>query len=316
MNEKNVVICDREIRYAKSLSENIRKKNEFLVKVYVCSSLDHVIRFLKEKPIHIFITDETYGYEERKQIVAGLTFILAAGQVSDLGEDEQVIEKYQCADGIIRQIFECYTERTKEHLVKSVQKGETKIIAVYSPIHRVGKTTFAMALGRECAKKKKTLYLNMEEYAGFEGSLETGVNLGDLLYYLRQEEDAFGIRLQSAVKKSGDLDYILPIPVTLDFREVTWNEWRLLLEHIIKDSAYECVILDLGESVQGIFSILELCNRVYMPILKDVISQLKVQRYEEVVERLRLETLKRCTHRFVMPDQIEEYAKIRAKEEC
>ena len=316
MNEKNVVICDGEIRYANSLSENIRKRSEFSVRVYVCSSLEHVIQLMNDRPIHIFITDETYRYEERKQIVAGQTFILAAGQVADRGEDERVIGKYQCSDEIIRQIFEWYMEFTRESLVKTTQKGQTQIIGVYSPIHRIGKTTFALALGRECAKKKKTLYLNLEEYAGFEGSMEEGVNLGDLLYYLRQAEGAFEVRLQSAVKKSGDLDYILPIPVNLDFREVTWSEWRCLLECIVKDSAYECVILDLGESTQGLFSILELCNRVYMPILNDPISRRKVQRYEELVERLRLESLKRCTHRFVMPDQIEEYAKIRAKEEC
>lgn len=316
MNEKNVVICDGEIRYAKSLSENIRKRNEFSVRVYVCSSLEHVIQLMRDKPIHIFITDETYRYEERKQIVAGQTFILAAGQVADLGEEERVIGKYQCSDEIIQQIFEWYMEYTRESLVRTVQKRKTQIIAVYSPIHRVGKTTFALALGRECAKKKKTLYLNLEEYAGFEGSMEEGVNLGDLLYYLRQEEGTFEMRLQSAVKKSGELEYVLPIPVNLDFREVTWSEWRFLLEHIVKESVYECVILDLGESVQGLFSVLELCNRIYMPVLNDPISKCKVQRFEELVERLQLESLKRCTYRFVMPEQIEEYAKMRAKEEC
>ena len=316
MKDRNVVICDVEIRYAKSLSENIRKKTEFAVKVYVCSSLEHVLQLMKNQPIHIFIVGETHGYEERRKVWAEQTFVLSSGEVKDLGQDECVIGKYQCADEIIRKIFEWYMEHTQKSLVRSSQKGETKLIAVYSPIHRVGKTTFAMALGRECAKQQKTLYLNMEEYAGFAGSMDTGTNLGDLLYYLKQGEGAFGIRLQAAVRKEDELDYVLPIPVNLDFKEITSNEWQLLLEHIIKDSTYECVILDIGESMQGIFSILEKCNRVYMPILKDAISQVKVRRYEQMLDRLQMEKIKRSTHQFVMPEKVEEYAKIRAKEEC
>ena len=68
--------------------------------------------------------------------------------------------------------------------------------------------------------------------------------------------------------------------------------------------------------MQGIFSILEQCNRVYMPILKDAISQMKVRRYEQMLDRLQMEKIKRNTHQCVMPEKVEEYAKIRAKEEC
>jgi hypothetical protein len=74
------------------------------------------------------------------------------------------------------------------------------------------------------------------------------------------------------------------------------------------------VVLDLGESVQGLFQILEGCERIYMPMLEDDVSQQKVQQYEENIRRLSLEELFYKTVRFVMPVQVEDYAKIRAKE--
>ena len=52
-----------------------------------------------------------------------------------------------------------------------------------------------------------------------------------------------------------------------------------------------------------------------MPILEDEISLRKIQQYDKNVEQLNLEKLKRITHRFVMPEDVERYAKIRAKEE-
>ena len=316
MNEKNLVICDREIRYANGLGENIAEREDLAVKVYVCSNFERVLEFAKDKRIHIFIVDEQFAYTQRTQIGANQIFVLARGKVADLGEEEWAIGKYQCADEIIREVFEFYVDRTKENVMRSMNKERAKLLAVYSPIHRIGKTSFAMALGKECAKKKKALYLNLEEYAGFDVARSEELNLGDLLYYLRQGNGNLGIRLKSATKKVEELDVVSPIPVVLDLKEVAWTEWEVLIKEIVENSLYEVVILDVGESIQGLFPLLEMCDRVYMPVLDDAISARKMQQYQRNIEQLKLEKLKRITYQFVMPQNLEEFAKIQMKEEC
>lgn len=315
MNEKNVVICDSEVRYANGLGENIAEREELAVKVYVCSNLEWVVELAKEKRIHILIVDETFAYRQRTQIEANQIFVLARDKVADLGQDEWPIGKYQCADEIIREIFEFYIDRTRENVMRCVSKERPRIIAIYSPIHRVGKTSFAMALGKECAKKKKVLYLNLEEYVGFEETDSKELNLGDLLYYMKQGNGNVGIRLKSAVKKMEDLDVVLPIPIVQDLKEVTFQEWEMLITQIMENSLYEILIFDVGESIQGLFSLLEKCDRVYMPILDDDISTHKLQHYQRNLEQLKLDKLKRITYQFIMPQNMEEFAKIRAKEE-
>ena len=316
MSDKNVVICDREIRYANGLGENIAEREDLAVKVYVCSCFERVLELEQAKKIHIFIVDEEITYAQRTQIGANQVFVLARGKVADLGEEEWAIGKYQCADEIIRQVFEFYVDRTKENVMRCMYKERARLVAVYSPIHRVGKTTFALALGRECAKSKKVLYLNLEEYAGMEVSQDTNMNLGDLLYYLRQGNGNFGIRLQAAVREHEGLDVVPPIPVVLDLKEVTWEEWEALITQLLENSLYEMVVLDVGESVQGLFPLLELCDRVYMPVLDDEISRRKVKQYQDNVEQLKLEKLKRITYQFVMPQNPEGFARILMKEEC
>ena len=316
MSDKNVVICDREIRYANGLGENISEREDLAVKVYVCSSFEHVLELEQAKKIHIFIVDEEITYAQRTQIGANQVFVLARGKVADLGEEEWAIGKYQCADEIIRQVFEFYVDRTKENVMRCMNKERARMVAVYSPIHRVGKTTFALALGRECAKSKKVLYLNLEEYAGMEVSQDTNMNLGDLLYYLRQGNGNLGIRLQAAVKEDEGLDVVPPIPVVLDLKEVTWEEWDALITQLLENSLYEMVVLDVSESVQGLFPLLELCDRVYMPVLEDENSRRKLKQYQDNVEQLKLEKLKRITYQFVMPQNPEGFARILMKEEC
>ena len=316
MSDKNVVICDREIRYANGLGENISEREDLAVKVYVCSSFEHVLELEQAKKIHIFIVDEEITYAQRTQIGANQVFVLARGKVADLGEEEWAIGKYQCADEIIRQVFEFYVDRTKENVMRCMNKERARLVAVYSPIHRVGKTTFALALGRECAKSKKVLYLNLEEYAGVDASQDVSMNLGDLLYYLRQGNGNLGIRLQAAVKEDEGLDVVPPIPVVLDLKEVTWEEWEALITQLLENSLYEMVVLDVGESVQGLFPLLELCDRVYMPVLEDENSRRKLKQYQDNVEQLKLEKLKRITYQFVMPQNPEGFARILMKEEC
>ena len=53
-----------------------------------------------------------------------------------------------------------------------------------------------------------------------------------------------------------------------------------------------------------------------MPVLEDEISRRKVKQYQDNVEQLKLEKLKRITYQFVMPQNPEKLAKILTKEEC
>jgi len=313
LNERNLVICDREIRYADSLGENLSMRQDLAVKVYVCSSLEKVSQLSERKTIHLFVVDEGYTYKERSEIEANQVFVLGRGRVTDLGEEECQIGKYQCADKIIREIFEVYIDKTKENVVRSMRKTQARLVAVYSPIRRVGKTTFALALGKECAKKKRVLYLNLEEYAGM--TVEEGLTLGDIIYYMKQGNGNLAIRLQAAVRKNEELDYLIPIPMLQDIKEVSAKEWEMLLKELVENSKYEMVILDMSESLQGFYHILERCNRIYMPILEDQISQNKLKQYDENLKHLNLEKIERKTSRFVLPEKIEEYAGARAKEE-
>lgn len=316
MNEKNLVICDSEFRYADNLGRNIAQRTELSVKVCICSNLESVLQFAKQREIHILVIDEKYRYEDRCRVMARQIFVLCENRVEDLGEEECAIRKYQKADHIIQELFDTYIEKTQENIFRNARQGKAKCIAVYSPIHRVGKTKFAIGFGKECAKTKKTLYINLEEYVGFEVADEKGLNMADLLYYLQQENGNFHMHLQTAIQKMGDLEFLIPVPMSQDLRDITFPEWKMFLEQIMGNSAYEIIILDVGEGIQGLYFLLECCDQIYMPILKDEASLQKLLQYDRTIENLKMDKLPRATYRFVMPENVEEYARMRAKEEC
>ena len=127
------------------------------------------------------------------------------------------------------------------------------------------------------------LYLNLEEYAGgdFYFHDQTGKTMADLLYYARQEKGNLGLHISMMAGQEDELDYILPMPYVQDLQEVSTEEWLKLFDLILENCIYQKVILDLGDSINGLFQILEACHTVYTPYIEDEIASAKMNQYAE-----------------------------------
>ncbi|MEG2305459.1 MAG: hypothetical protein RSC17_08570 [Lachnospiraceae bacterium] len=310
MNRKNFVICDSEQSYAHHLMEMLSIKKEFTLQVRTCTTLESVLELEKNQIIDILLIEESYPKDQRHKINSIYTFVLTRGGNSDIAEDETGIYKYQSSDAIYIQILQA-CQNKKGELLQMLAKERRKVIGVYSPIHRIGKTTFALILGKELAKRGSVLYLNLEEYAGEGGHFpkEAKKTMEDLLYYAKQEEENLGFRMSGMVEQIEELDYIPPIKTAVDLKAVSSEEWRELLQQILEKSIYETIILDLSESVQGLLEILGICNVIYMPIRKDRFSQAKVRSYEMNLQVLHCEKLEEVTKKILLPREITDYVK-------
>jgi hypothetical protein len=116
-------------------------------------------------------------------------------------------------------------------------------------------------------------------------------------------------------RKRESLEYIAPMPMITDLKEINVNEWKHLLQRILEESVYENIVLDLDECIDGFLDILQLCDWVYMPVLEEEISHQKVCGYEEAVIRLGKDEILRKTSRFIAKENMEDYARKIIKEE-
>ncbi len=276
MNERNLVVCDREFRYANGLGENISERSELAFRVHTCTGAESVMRILKERKIHILIIDEDFAYEERSKMEAEQVFVLTRGTCRDLGDEEKEIYKFQSADKILAEVFASYYEKTNQRFLR-----------------------------------------HLEEYpdAGGRFLRAEGRNLGDLLYYLRQTQEDMAMRLSAMPAKLEELYYIPPMLMSTDLKEVPFEDWQLLFQTLRRESVYENIVLDMGESIQGLIELLGLCDRIYMPVLEDEISRRRLALFEENVQALCLPEVLRKTCRFVAAEDMETCAKKMIREE-
>ena len=69
----------------------------------------------------------------------------------------------------------------------------------------------------------------------------------------------------------------------MDILGTAGEDWLSLFRLIAQEGGYDYLILDLGDSVQDLYEILNQCTRIYMPVRSDLLSQAKIEQFENLL---------------------------------
>lgn len=285
--KKNILaICDAEAEYANNFMEYMNRKRSIPFEVQAFTSVDHLMAFGEQNRIEILLISDRAVRDEVGGLNIGRIVILSEGMHHPGLDQYPSVYKYQSSDTVIREVMNCYGAEQFPALQFQTAKKEAELIGVYSPVGRAAKTSFALTLGQIIARKKVVLYLNMEEYSGFEQLLQCRYErtLGDLIYYIRQGNSNLILKLNGMIQTMNNLDYLPPVLSPLDIQNTTYEEWMILLNQIIQNSPYETVILDFGDGVSDLYALLNECRQIYMPIRNDIMSQSKIRQFEQLLQ--------------------------------
>lgn len=300
MKRKQIAVCDREPDYTFRFAEYANRRGDSVFTVHGFTGCEELEEYAKEYPVDILLIGQDLVKKISQKDGFGQILCLSEEEYREEEGEYPVIYKYQSCPQVMRRVLNFYAEQTPVSLGLALQKRGIKLIGVYSPIGRIGKTSFALALGKELAKQKRTLYLNLEEYSGFSVLYPygDGWTLSELMYFLKQGKNAFACKLESIVRKLGSLDYIPPLRSPVELRHIGWKDWERLLEALGKESPYEILILDISGAVNGLFELLGRCDGIYTPIREDEVSGAKLSQYEDSLRLLELEEILERTKKF------------------
>ncbi len=289
MKSKNLVVCDVEEEYAKALAMFFMRKKELILQVHVCSSISHAAALAVKIHTDILLVAAEYAADVQEEVKAEKVFVLSTGNMSREEFSYPVLYKYQPGEKIFGDIIrECAELFDAGDMIYGASGNrKRKIIGVFSPVHRIGKTAYALKLGEELAESENVLYLNLEFFSGDGGHFEkSSQNLADVLYYARQEKGNLGLMLTTLVCHRGNLDYIHPMPVSEDMKEVRGSEWVSLLGKILEQSIYETLVVDIDDGIPELYRVLKCCTEIHMPVLEDEYSQAKIMQFEQEMSLL------------------------------
>lgn len=278
-----MAVCDWENRFVKNFLDYYMIRSSDVMDIKVFTEVNGLKAYAATGKIDVLLISDSFMGDDVEELGIEKIILLSEGGVSKKYADYPIIYKYQSSERIISQIMNIYADCVREDTSYCYPGRSLRIIGVYSPVRRTGKTSMALALGQLLAKDKKVLYLNMEEYSGLGRVLE-GSYKGDLLdaiFYQRQKNGNMRYKLSGMTCALNGMEYICPAAYSEDLKSVSASEWLELISTIEEQTDYSILILDMGDTVEGLSSIMEKCSVIYMPQRFDFFSQGKILQFEE-----------------------------------
>ncbi|MCD8083837.1 MAG: hypothetical protein LUE86_10105 [Clostridiales bacterium] len=277
-----MAVFDVDPFYADKFAEYTNQKETIPFTAVAFTGIEQLRKFSEEETIELLLVGDQTDSRALEGIRVGQMIRLSESRART--EDMPTVYKYQASDSVLRDVMACYQVREAVEPL-AVIGAKSRIVGVYSPIGRCGKTGFAVTLGQVLAHDSRVLYLNLEEFSGFSKLLGSGYgeSFSDLIYFYRQGE--YGrMRLGSMVYSLGGMDYVPPVSCAEDLAVMEGAETAGLVSQIARESGYDVVILDLGHFLRNVEEILALCDVIYSPVKEDVVSGAKLEEWQNYLE--------------------------------
>lgn len=270
MRERICSIWSEDEEYAVRLADYINGKKLLPFKVMVFTDVKSLQENKHLYDIKLLIVDgdapwaEAFGCD---------TFV----KLSEEGT-EGAVSRYQPADRLAKEIIsymDGYTVRN------SKENKNVSINCIYSPATKCFKTTLAMGLALWSAKKERSLYVNIEEFAGLDESVfDSKGGLSQALYHFKAIGPRSIGKILSCTQQLFGMDYFYPVICPEDISELTDKELMSFFNTIAESGLYESIWIDVGNSCSMPWGILENSDRILIPKPLDFVGRKKVAQFE------------------------------------
>lgn len=139
------VICDQEEGYAAALAAFLMQKKELAFQIRICTDADQAEEMEKDRPADILVITDACPRARRKKFHAGNIFVLTESEHTEVNPGETPLYRYQSGETLLGEILQnCGQElRTAGEIFLQKKKQSVRMIGVYSPVHRTGKTSYS-----------------------------------------------------------------------------------------------------------------------------------------------------------------------------
>lgn len=297
-----LAVCDAEEAYASKLADYLNLKEGFPFQVRYFTTIGKLMHFMKQQSVEVVLVCAKYEKELTDMQVIPMVIALSEKNNIEKGGAQKAVCKYQSCEVLMKEVLQILAREYKEgsHILRSVP---LKIIGLYSPVKRTLQTTFGLTMGQLLAKKGKVLYINMEGFSGLNNMLRRNFqrDLSDLLFYMQNGKQGLAYILGSMVESVNGMDILPPMLCQMDLISIEAKEWLKLFCEIESYSEYEYLILDLSDSIQGLFEILRQCFVIYTMIESDGFAMAKIDQYEQMIAQCHYEDILNKTHKCELP---------------
>ncbi|TCL00081.1 AAA domain-containing protein [Natranaerovirga hydrolytica] len=292
MNYYELILGDEDIHYSTNLIEYINSDKEQLIRARGFSNQEMLNHYVQNNPIDILLITPSMYKDTFKNADIKAIIILAEGKMKKELEKIPIINKYQNIDNILKKIIDLYAEVNEEKLFTS--NRTTKLIGIYSPIGRCGKTSISIRLCGLLSKKTKVLCINMEPFNSLSQDKNSDIQytFSDLLYYARQKHPNIILKLESIIEKINGMDYIYPVRYYQDLNEIQKEELVGLFQILKEETKYDYIIINFSSHLYDYtLELLKQCHTNIFIKIPDPFGKMQMNNWEDTLKSIREEEI-------------------------
>lgn len=255
-----VGIAGQETGYWIKLMEYMNSQGHF--DTFVCTQEESMEEELKKRKPSILFREKGFAKDVAFQ---GQEIFFVPDKTSREG-----IYLYQAADRIYEEMLQWMSKG--RILEEPLEQNKKYIYAVYSPLGRSGKTSFALAY----ARKFSFFYIGMEDY-GMQG--DSKHNMSEILYHIRNHKEKIAQILEELSETWKGIQ-ILRSPILFqDLKQLTTEDYEWFFQQLRREENFPSVIVDLGTGCLSDFEMFHLFDKVYVPILNEQAEEKKMRTF-------------------------------------
>lgn len=270
MREKICSIWSEDEEYAIRLADYINGKKLLPFNVMVFTDVESLFENRELYDIKLLILDGEAAWVKDFECE---TIVRLSEEV-----DDNCVSRYQPADRLAKEIIsymDGYAVRT------SKEEKNISINCIYSPATKCFKTTLALGLALWAAKKERSLYVNIEEFAGLdEAVFNNKGGLSQALYHFKAMGSGAIGKILSCTEQLYGMDYFYPVICPEDISELTDKELRAFLNAIAESGLYQSIWIDVGNSCSMPWGVMENADRILIPKPLDFVGRKKLAQFE------------------------------------
>lgn len=284
--KKMMAVYDRDPFYAERLSDYVNRKGKGMFQAQAFTSREKLEEYMREHEVDVLLAGENADLDSLDSRYAGRSIFLSEDRTGGGEGKKKEIYKYQSGDDIIREVMACYCEMPGAAGGSGSGYGKAgRMIGVYSPVGRCGKTSLAFSIGQILAREERVLFASLDSFTGFAGLMgeRWKRDLSDLVYYHKQGR-LTAARLNTVLHFIGDMAWLPPMSFPEDYCQISSEEMAGMFGKIAGEGQFETVVLDIGNFGKQAVPFLRLCQVIFMPVKEDEVSAAKIREFESYLE--------------------------------
>ncbi|MBQ8637667.1 MAG: hypothetical protein IJ468_00695 [Lachnospiraceae bacterium] len=278
--KKILAVYDADEEYGKRLSEYLNRKDSIPFSMVCFTRQEALAEYCKTHTIDMLLLSESSMTKEISELPVRKIVYLTDVQKVSPEADGHYVYRFQSSDHVIRELMTCYETMDMQVMETIAALHPVQIAAVFSPVSRCLKTSFALTLAQVLSRTKQVLYLNFEEFSGLEALFGRifSSDLSDALFYHAQ--GLLKGQLANLTESWHNMDYIPPVRYPEDLFDMKTEQVTGLVQELARVCHYDVIVLDYGSSIRFAAEQFPICQKIYMPVKEDPVSQGKIESFE------------------------------------